>query len=132
MKKFSLSRTERIKRKKDFERIYNSPKIVFSKDFLLKSYFFILERTEKPGVKFAAAVSKNAGKAVWRNRVKRLLKESYRLNKQELCKKTIEKNMLLFIIISPSRLSETNKKKIYLRDISSSVVDLLEKIEQKI
>jgi len=132
LKKFSLTRFERVKKKKDFEEIYNSNKVFFSKNNLLKSYILIKKEAENPGVKFAAAVSKKAGKAVWRNRIKRLLKESYRQNKQSILNKSIEKKISLFIIISPNRLSEKNNKNIYLHDISSAAIELIEKIEKKI
>lgn len=83
-------------------------------------------------IKIAAAVSKKAGKAVWRNRVKRLIKESYRLNKKALLEKVLLKKIQLLLIFSPNRLSETSNKKIYLHDVSPGVVELMNKIIQQI
>lgn len=84
------------------------------------------------GVKIAVAVSKKAGNAVWRNRVKRLIKETYRLNKNPLLEKVIEKKIQLFLIFSPNKLSEASNKKIYLRNVSPGVVELISKIIQQI
>ena len=132
MKDFSLNRNERVKKKNDFEKVYNSAKILFSSDLLVKSIYTIDPDKQFLGVKIAPAVSKKAGKAVWRNRVKRLIKESYRLNKQALLKKTFEKKIGLLIIFSPNKLSESKNKKVYLKDIYNSVVELINKIEQQI
>lgn len=84
------------------------------------------------GVKIAAAVSKKAGSAVWRNRVKRLIKESYRLNKKSLVDKVLEKKIQLLLVFAPYKLSEKSNKKIYLKDISPGVVELMNKIKQQV
>lgn len=131
MKNFSLSRDERVKKKNDFEKVYSSAKVIFSSDLLVKSLYTFNPEDNSFGVKIAAAVSKKAGKAVWRNRIKRLIKESYRLNKQGLQKKVLEKKISLLIIFSPNKLSET-RKKAYLKDILPGVVELINKIEQQI
>jgi len=132
LKIFSLNRNERVKKKNDFEKIYSSAKILFSSDLLIKSLYTIDPDKQFEGVKIAVAVSKKAGKAVWRNRVKRLIKESYRLNKQTLLKKTLEKKIALLVIFSPNKLSEYKNKRLYLKDIYSSVIELINKIEQQI
>lgn len=132
MKNFSLTSNERVKKKNDFEKVYSSAKILFSSDLLIKSLYTIDPEKQFVGIKIAAAVSKKAGKAVWRNRVKRLIKECYRLNKQALLKKVLQKNLSLLIIFSPNRLSESKNKKISLSEISIGMIELINKIEQKI
>jgi ribonuclease P protein component len=132
LKDFSLSRNERVKKKNDFEKVYSSAKILFSSDLLIKSLYIIDPDKQFIGVKIVPAVSKKAGKAVWRNRVKRLIKESYRLNKSTLLRKTLEKKVGILIIFSPNKLSESKNKKLYLKDIYKSVVELIDKIEQQI
>lgn len=132
MKNFSLTRFERVKKKNDFEKVYSSAKVLFSSDLLIKSLYTIDQENQFVGIKIAAAVSKKAGKAVWRNRFKRLIKESYRLNKQSLVSKTLQKNIGLLIIFSPNRLSESKNKIISFSEISIGVVELIKKIEQKI
>jgi len=132
LKFFSLSRNEKVKKKNDFKKVYSSKKFLFSSDLLVKSLYTIDLDEQFVGVKIAVAVSTKAGQAVWRNRIKRLIRESYRLNKQGLLKKAIEKKICLLIIFSPNKLSENNNKKVYYNDISSSVIELINKIEQQI
>jgi len=131
LKNFSLTHNERVKKKRDFEKIYSFAKVLFSSDRLIKVHFLFLD-SEVSGVKVAAAVSKKAGKAVWRNRVKRLIKESYRLNKKPLLEKLLNKKIQLLLVFAPNRLSETSNKKIYLLDVSPGVVELMSKIIQQI
>lgn len=132
MKSFSLNRNERVKKKKDFNKVYNSGKIIFSSDLLLKLHYYVNKNEEYNGVKIAASLSKKTGKAVWRNRVKRLIKESYRLNKKRLVEKASENNVELLLILSPNRLSEKKNKKLYLKDIMNGVVDLINKVADNI
>lgn len=131
MKNFSLTRNERVKKKRDFEKVYNAANVLFSSDRLIKVHF-ICSQNNVAVIKIAAAVSKKAGKAVWRNRVKRLIKESYRLNKKALLEKVLLKKIQLLLVFSPSRLSEASNKKIYLHDVSPGVVELMNKIIQQI
>ena len=131
MKNFSLTRNERVKKKSDFEKIYSSAKVLLSSDRLIKVHFLFVD-SGTPGIKIAAAVSKKSGKAVWRNRLKRLIKESYRINKNSLLENVLNKSTQLLLVFSPNRLSEASNKKIYLRDVSPGVVELMNKIIQQI
>lgn len=130
MKNFSLTHNERVKKEKDFEKIYSSARVLFSSDRLLKVHILSVD-SKISGVKIAAAVSKRAGKAVWRNRVKRLIKETYRLNKKPLLEKALSQNIQLFLVFSPNRLSEASNKKVYYSDVSPGVVELMKKIIQQ-
>jgi ribonuclease P protein component len=131
LKNFSLIRNERVKKKRDFEKIYNAANVLFSSDRLIKVHIIYAE-SDAAEIKIAAAVSKKAGTAVWRNRVKRLIKESYRLNKKVLLEKVLKKKIQLLLVFSPNRLSEASNKKIYLHDVSPGVVELMNKIIQQI
>ena len=131
MKNFSLTRNERVKKKRDFEKVYNAANVLFSSDRLIKVHF-ICSQNNVAVIKIAAAVSKKAGKAVWRNRVKRLIKESYRLNKKSLLEKVLLKKIQLLLVFSPNRLTEASNKKIYLHNVSPGVVELMNKIIQQI
>jgi len=131
LKNFSLTRNERVKKKRDFEKIYNAANVLFSSDRLIKVHIIYAE-SDAAEIKIAAAVSKKAGKAVWRNRVKRLIKESYRLNKKVLLEKVLKKKIQLLLVFSPNRLSEASNKRIYLQDVSPGVVELMNKIIQQI
>ena len=129
MKRFGLSSEERIKSRKDFQQIYSSGKIFFSNHKNIKALFIIEENSKLPGVKIAAAVFKKAGNAVWRNRLKRLIKESYRLNKEILLSSAQEKKLLLKIVFSPNLLYQKKNKNLKLKIIMPEVVDIMQKIK---
>ena len=132
MKRFGLSSEERIKSRKDFQKIYSSGKIFFSNQKIIKALFIIEENSKLPGVKIAAAVFKKAGNAVWRNRLKRLIKESYRLNKEILLSSAQEKKLLLKIVFSPNLLYQKKNKNLKLKIIMPEVVDIMLKIKSSI
>lgn len=129
MKHFGLSSKERIKRKKDFQKVYNAGKTVISQDKKFKAVYFF-EKTEKnPGVKIAAAVYKKSGNAVWRNRIKRLIKEAYRLNKKILIEISNEKKIILEVIFSPNLLNQKKNKLLYYKDVSPGIIEIMLKIK---
>lgn len=129
MRKFGLSKQERIKSDKDFKLIFLSGKVIYSEDRKLKTSYLIIRDAPEPGVKIATAVSKKAGNAVWRNRVKRLLRESYRLNKESLVSECLEKGLQLKLVFSPGYLNQKKYRKLKLDDVMGGVVYLINKIK---
>jgi len=129
LKNFGLSKNERIKKAKDFKKIYLEGKVVFSDDGYLKATFLIKTCRDNPVVKVSAAVSRKTGKAVWRNRLKRLIKESYRLNKHKLIEACTEKKVSLELIFTPIGFSRTEDKKIKLAEFMPAMLDLLSKVK---
>jgi ribonuclease P protein component len=121
-----------VKKKKEFEKIFSSGKILYSSDLLIKALFLIQPNLKDNGVKIAAAISSKAGKAVWRNRVKRLIKEAYRLNKKLILKNAKEKNLEILIVFSPNKFNENKFAKIKISEISPGIVELIGKISQQI
>ena len=128
MKEFGLSANERIKSRKDFEKIFSEGKIITSFDRKIKEIYLVERNSNTPGIKIAVAVSKKLGKAFWRNRVKRLLKETYRLNKNILFPICLQKKHLVKIVFFPYGLSQKKNKKVALKDINSEAIDILIKI----
>ncbi|MFA7229149.1 MAG: ribonuclease P protein component [Melioribacteraceae bacterium] len=132
MKQFGLSSKERIKSKNEFELVYSAGEIAFSSSQKFKAVFFIQRESEASGIKAAFAVSRKSGNAVWRNRVKRLFRESFRQNKKEL-KESVELNRVsLLIVFSPNAVNQTNRKKIFLKEVFPEIVDLMNQIRAKI
>lgn len=128
MKNQGLSSQERIKSKKEFEELYSSGLIFISSDKRIKAIYLVKEN-KKNGVKIAAVVSKKLGNAVWRNRVRRLIKEAYRLNKQELVSSCVNTEKSINLIFSAFALSEKKNKKISLSEIVPGVLESLKKIK---
>lgn len=128
MKKYSLSKKERIVGKKLFDTIYKNGLIFFSDDKKIKTIFLFEKNSEKPFVKISVAISKKAGSAVWRNRIKRLLRESYRLNKSVLGEFVKSEKLNLNIVFSTNDLNQKNNRKINLDEIMPDVVNVLDKI----
>ena len=132
MKQFGLSSKERIKSKKEFDLVYSSGEILFSSNQKLKAVFKIEKETEQAVLKAAFAVSSRAGIAVWRNRIKRLMRESFRTNKQILKSIVEENNIRLMIVFSPVYLNERKNKKITLTDVLPEIVDLMKQIQTRL
>ena len=132
MKQFGLSSTERIKSKKEFDLVYSAGEILFSSNQKLKAVFKIERETEQAVLKAAFAVSSKAGIAVWRNRLKRLMREAFRTNKHILKSLVEEKKNRLLIVFSPVRLNERKNKKIVLADVLPEIVDLMNQIHARL
>jgi ribonuclease P protein component len=127
LKRFVLSKIERIKRKNDFSKVYNSGKIIYSNSRKLKAIFY-LGKSESKSVKVAFGISKKAGNAVWRNRLRRLLRESYRLNKEILS----NCNHTLLVVFSPNNLNKKQNPKLFLKDVKHDMIELLKKLNDNI
>lgn len=132
MKQFGLSSKERIKSKNEFDLVYSAGEILFSSSQKFKAVFFIQRESEPSGIKTAFAVSRKSGIAVWRNRIKRLLRESYRLNKKEICSEAVIKKMRVFIVFSPNTINQKNSRKILLKEVMPEVNDLMNKIRTRL
>ncbi len=128
MKPYGLPAGERIKSKKDFESIFKGGNIVYSSDNKIKDIYIYKKNSKNCGVKIATAVFKKSGTAVWRNRVKRLIKVSYRLNKQILTETCLGKNILLKVVFSLNTINQNNTRIIKLNDMHSAVADLISKM----
>ena len=75
--KFTLGKAERLKSRKAIEQLFNS-----GKSFVVSPYRVMFVVTKTGSLQFGAGVSaKNFKRAVDRNRIKRLTREAYRLQK---------------------------------------------------
>lgn len=132
MKRFGLSKKDRIKKKKEFDTVYSSGTTLFSESKRFKVVFLIERNCDKACIKVAFGVYKKAGNAVWRNRVKRLMRESYRLNKLFLYSKCKSNSCSLLMVFSPSTVNSKKNKSITLSDVQPEIIDLMKQIEAKI
>ncbi len=94
-KQFTLGKEERLKSRKQTELLFSEGKKFTIAPF---RFHYSFSKAEKASMQFGAGVSKrNFKKAVDRNRIKRLMREAYRLQKRTLQEKLNEKNMQLNI-----------------------------------
>jgi ribonuclease P protein component len=132
LKKHGLSAFEKIKSRKEFERVFTGGKTTYSSDNKVRANYRITTGSNKFMVTFAVAVGKKLGNAVWRNRVKRLVREVYRYNKLELVEICKIKNACLEVIFSPQNLNQQKNKHVWLKDIESPLKEIIAKIREEI
>jgi len=118
-----------MKNKNDIELVYKKGYVIISADRKLKANYISID-SETKKVKTAVSVSSKAGNSVWRNRLKRLIRES--LGQEELIlKEILFKNKLeLSIIFSPYRINKTNLANPILKEVKPAVTDILNKISK--
>lgn len=75
----SLPNAERLKKRREFERIYKKGRRYWNKTFVI----YVLPNG-MDNSRLGLTVSKKVGKSVKRNRVKRLIRESFRLSKEQI------------------------------------------------
>jgi len=76
LKDQSLSKTERLRRKADFDRVFKKGKSI------VDSFFVVLYvKNSLPFSRIGVSIKRKFGKAHVRNRLRRLVKEVYRTNK---------------------------------------------------
>ncbi|MEQ1797541.1 MAG: ribonuclease P protein component [Lacibacter sp.] len=111
--RYTLGKNERLKSRKQIEQLFKEGK-TFSVSPLRVYYSFDIDLKKEDTtsvLQFGVGVStRNFKKAVDRNRIKRLLREAYRLQKNELKDKVTEKKIQLnlFIIYTGRELPAYN------------------------
>jgi ribonuclease P protein component len=94
-KQFTLGKEERLKSRKQIERLFNEGKKFSIPPFRVH---YLFSELAGPPLQFGVGVSnKNFKRAVDRNRIKRLVKEAYRLQKITLHQRMKEKKGQLHV-----------------------------------
>lgn len=98
-KRYTLSRNERLKSRKQIEQLFSNGQRFVSPPFRIFYSFQINKQPDVPYLLQAGfgASSRNFKTAVERNRIKRLIKEAYRLQKNEVQDKLKEQNKRLYV-----------------------------------
>jgi len=121
---FTLGKNERLKSRKLIEQLFNDGKSFTVQPY--KIYYLLVDKTHN--IQFAAGVSsKNFKRAVDRNRVKRITREAYRLQKKELQDVLEQKKLQLniFFIYVGKELSDFNTTKEKVNVILNKLIKML-------
>ncbi len=111
MKQFTLTKGQRLQKPYEFKKVYKEAKIYYDKYLIAH-----ISKRKDDQLKVGFVMSKKIAKAHNRNRIKRLLKEAFRLNQ-----KKIKKNLNIIMI---GRKIALNVK---MQDIQKSLLDIFYK-----
>jgi len=133
-KQFTLGKDERLKSRKQIEQLFDKGKSIAITPF--RVYFLINKMLNAQrsmfNVQFGVGVSaKNFKKAVDRNRIKRLTREAWRLQKNEIAKKTKEaqRQLNVFFIYTGKELPDFTTVK---DKVAIALKKLADKIDENI
>jgi len=133
-KQFTLGKEERLKSRKQIEQLFDKGKSFVVAPFRI--YFIVNSESpiqkDESRLKFGTGVSaKNFKKAVDRNRIKRLTREAWRLQKNEIREKTSEKQKQLnvFFIYTGKELPDFTTVK---EKVAIALKKLADKIDENI
>lgn len=117
---YTFPKEEKLKSRKTIERLFTEGKSF--KKYPVKVFYISVENAETTQAAFAVP-KRNFKLAVQRNRIKRQLREAYRINKQELAVNNGKKFALLFLYLG------REKPKYDL--LEQSVISLLKKLKDE-
>jgi len=122
MRRHSFSKQERLCNRNDFQKLFSEGKSFYSYPFRC---IYLWKDATDFSAKIAVSVSKKKFKrAVDRNKIKRLIRESYRLEKEILYQKhaDIPKNLDILIIYSETKILPFSF-------VQKKVIELINKIK---
>jgi ribonuclease P protein component len=122
---------DRLKHKNEIESVYKKGNVVISTDKKLKANYLSID-SETNKLKIAISVSSKEGNSVWRNRLKRIIRESVRQEELVLKEIVLKNKLELLIIFSPYRINKTSLHHPFLKEIKPVVADILNMIRKKI
>ena len=119
---------DRLINDRDFELVYKTGCVIISEDKKIKAKYLFENKDTNNTVKIGLSVVSKKGNSVWRNRIKRILRESLRID-WEILQSIMEiKNANLLIVFSPYSINQANSKKNFLKEIKPAVIDILKRI----
>lgn len=121
-KSFSLKKEERLSSKKCIDKLFAEGNSILQ--YPLKMVFLKTElQTKYPVQAGFTASKKNFKRAVSRNRIKRLLREAYRLNKHLIYNELKQEQLALFIILIGKELPQYKSIELAMRKGLSKIAN---------
>lgn len=105
-----MKKTYRIKKNSEYQLVFKNGKSTANRQFVI----YILKKPAQPNFRIGLSVSKQIGNAVVRNKVKRLIRETFQSLKEDL------PNHYDFVIIARKPTSSMNY-----HEVKSSIIHIL-------
>ena len=121
---------ERIKNKVEITKIYSTGKTIISTDKKIKASYLLSSCSDRLKIKYAVNLSSKTGNSVWRNKFKRLIRESVRAELDLLREIIFLSKSSLSIIFASGSITQRSNTRIFLHDIKPSVLDILYKLRK--
>lgn len=123
---------ERIKSRETIGKIYNIGKTIISSDKRVKAIYNIEKNLIQPSIRYAVTISSKVGNSVWRNRFKRLIRESVLFEYKIIKDVVLSLKLNVEIVFSPAFISQQNQKKIFLADIQPAVSEIFTNLRKQL
>lgn len=105
--------------------VYYKGRVIISGDKKIKAKYLFKSDGEESKVKIGLSVASKKGNSVWRNRIKRILREEIRSDERILSEIVEQNKASLLIIFTPHSINQTNSNKIFQKDLKASVLNIL-------
>lgn len=132
MRRNALPRSERLRGKVKFSRLFAEGRTLVLPDKSLRAIYLVEHEPVKAGVGFAPVISKKIGPAVHRNRLKRLMRTAFRTNKQELISVCYQKEIFVMFVILPGSYPKTDTIAFLEAAIPAAVPGILQSLTGKV
>jgi ribonuclease P protein component len=123
---------ERIKSRETIGKVYSFGKTIISSDKRVKAIYYIENNPAQPTISYAVTISSKSGNSVWRNRFKRLIRESVFFEYEIINEVILSLKLNVEIVFSPAFINQQNQKKTFLADIQPAVSDIFIKLKKQV